>query len=332
MAHNLATKNDGTAMMMYAGGETPWHGLGTRLEKLATAEEAIKAAGLDWEVEKRPVFHNGPSGPLKAGDFEAVVRKDTQDTLGMVKGVFQPLQNREAFSFMDAIVGEKLAIYETAGALGRGERVWLLAKLPGILRIGKGDEIEKFVLLAHGHDGSLKVHVRETGVRVVCQNTLNVALNDGSARRVSMLHTANLGMRLEEVREAIGIVSSKLSFLETAGQKLATVQLTQDAFKSYLTRVGIAPENPDTCHKVALKAMEEVSALFDGGQKGANLKTSKGTAWGAYNAIVEYVDFHRPARATKLNTAQDIRTESVLFGSGLKLKQKAWDEALVLAK
>ena len=182
MAHNLAMTNGKTAMA-YTG-DKPWHGLGTSVANAMTSAEAIGLAGLDWGVVKQPVyFANDISKYKRIENKFATVRVDTMDPLGIVGNVYRPLQNKEAFSFFDAIVGDKLAMYHTAGALGKGERIWLLAKLPGECWITPKDNIEKFLLLTNSHDGYSSVEFMVTPIRVVCQNTLNMAFSDNSKRK-----------------------------------------------------------------------------------------------------------------------------------------------------
>lgn len=150
MAHNLATTNGKTAMM-YAG-EVPWHRLGTKLNEPATARDAIEASGLNYRVESRSLATTeGSVVPQRKG----VVRCDTGDVLGVVGNSYIPVQNYQAFGFLDAIVAEGGLRYHTAGALGKGERVWMLAKLPTQIRVkGSEDVMDKFLLLSNTHDGS----------------------------------------------------------------------------------------------------------------------------------------------------------------------------------
>lgn len=171
MAHELANTNNRPAMM-YTG-EVPWHRLGTRLDEPATAHEAINAAGLDYEVElTRLVTVNDIPIPHKL----AVVREDSHAILGVVGNTYRPVQNRECFGFLDAVVADGSLRYHTAGALGKGERVWMLAKLPDDIRVKNSDDItEKYLLLSNSHDGSSSLRVFFTPIRVVCANTLAIA-------------------------------------------------------------------------------------------------------------------------------------------------------------
>lgn len=310
--------------MMYVG-ETPWHGLGTKLENVATAEKAILAAGLDWTVTKEPLFLR--DGREVAGSF-ATVRTDTKEALGIVGRVYRPLQNKEAFSFFDAVVGSKEAIYHTAGALGDGEKVWILAKLPGSVRVTGDDVTDKFVLLSNSHDGSSPVRIMFTPIRVVCQNTLNIALRDNT-RKQTVRHTGAMGLQVRNVREGLGIINEQFEQFGQAAQAMTRVQMDSEKFRAFLVSCGIAPE--DKGQEISTRAqniMEEVSKRFEYGPAN-NLPGIKGTAWAAFNAVTEYADWERTARGSQGNELQS-RAKSLLFGSAAQLKQKAWDAAVAL--
>src|SRR2546422_2290614 len=163
-------------MMYNANNGRPWHEKGVAVNGLATAAKCIKAAGLDWGVAKVPIRSDDP-GALPIPDKMVTVRTDLalddpRRILGVVGAEYEPLQNWEAFGFFDGIVGRAAAIYETAGVIDDGRRIWLLAKLPKRIEVVKGDRVEPYVLLANGHDGTLMVHIKFTPWRVVCQNTL----------------------------------------------------------------------------------------------------------------------------------------------------------------
>lgn len=323
MAHNLNIVN-GKASMFY-NGVKPWHSLGTKVEGLLTSAEAIVAAGLDYTVEKIPVQYIF-NGEVKTNDSHFnTVRTDTGDALGVVGKRYEVLQNKGAFSLFDAIASTKDAIYETAGALGKGEKVWLLAKLPGYIRTVGDDVTEKYLLLSNSHDGSGSVQVMFSPIRVVCQNTLNVAIKQ-KLRSINLRHTANIGEKVKLAQEALGIMSQQFSIFEEASQKLASVQVTHKTLKEYVVSTGLVPtvlDEKDQSSR-ARNIMEQVSNLFERG-KGAELDGARGTLWGAFNAVAEYVDHYR-------GPSLENRAQSLLYGSGANLKQEAFERALVLAK
>jgi phage/plasmid-like protein (TIGR03299 family) len=321
--------------MMYVG-EKPWHKLGKELGKIATAAEALAASGLDWTVSKRPVFLEGG---VKIEDHLAVVRDDTNAPLGIVGHMYKPLQNKEAFSFFDAVVGEKAAIYHTAGSLRGGQLTWILAKLPGSIRVVKDDLVDKFLLLTNAHNGLRAARMMFTPIRVVCANTLNMSMSLKNSEMAQarkdgeevlgnawIPHFGDIGAKVAEVRNSMGIISAQYTMFAEAAKRLAATQLTRDAWKKYTENIGIRPRGlKDTeLAPVTRGLLEKVSFLFEKG-KGNDMAGVKGTAWAAYNGVVEYVDY----RATK---DQDARSRSILFGSGAALKQKAWDQALLIAK
>lgn len=301
--------------MMYVG-ETPWHKRGTRLNNPATAEEALKTAKLDWEVKKEPLFRV-MSEKVEA---YATVRKDTNCVLGIVGERYTILQNKEAFSFFDAVVGEKAAIYHTAGSLGQGEKIWILAKLPESVSILKGDQVDNYILLAHSHDGSLRINFMLTPIRVVCQNTLNATLASSNETRISLKHTQNVGLKVTNIREALGLISENFNVMTQAFQSLTKKQISDDQFKKLVSKVGlISADIDDKLPTRTANMLEEISKLFEAGQ-GTSIPGVKGTAWGAFNAITEFLDYKIGKKAA----------ESTLFGKGAKIKTKAFNELLAL--
>jgi len=320
MAHNLS-ETKGKPAMMYTG-EKPWHGLGTKLEKAATAAEAIAAAGLDWRVTKEPIYLK--DGRMIPGRY-ATVREDNRSILGSVGEVYRPLQNKEAFSFFDAVVGSKEAIYHTAGALGQGERVWILAKLPGEIVVTKQDVTEKYLLLTNTHDASSAVAMLFTPIRVVCQNTLNVALEAG-AERQTVRHTVNMGLKVADVAHGLGIVHQRFEAFGEAARAMTGAKMGGEAWREFLRGCGIIPADEAKALTTRTQnIVNEIGALFEKG-RGNDLPGVKHTAWGAFNAVAEYVDYARSSKGDK----EEGRATSLLFGSGAKLKQRAWDTAFDL--
>ena len=312
--------------MMYVG-EVPWHRLGTALKNPATAAEAIHAASLDWEVVKRPLFFEHGSTMQPVLNRFGVVRDDLlkrpgpMPVLGIVGAEYKPLQNRDAFQWFDPIVGEGKAIYHTAGALGDGERVWILAKLPDNIQVIGDDIAEKFLLLSNSHDGSSSVQVKFTPIRVVCQNTLTMALNQGRGIRIP--HNRNLAERLVSARDALGIIEKRFEEITTDFQRIAKTQINTDRLNLYLTKVFPTPSNPEDERAMSRvqQARNESTRLFTEGMGNSQLPM-RGTLWAAYNGIAEYVD-----HAMNYRNA-DRRLDAIWFGSGYLSKARAFRIAI----
>lgn len=314
--------------MMYVG-EKPWHGLGVKLDKPATSAEAITAAGLNWAVKKVPVMAMDlNSHPKKIQNRYAIRREDNGAALSVVGKSYNPLQNQDAFKFFDAVVGEKAAMYHTAGALGDGQRVWILAKLPGDVVVKGKDVTEKFLLLMNSHDGTTTVIVKMTPIRVVCQNTLSAALQDGE-QMANLRHTRWMGTRVEDVRTKLGLVQEWYKLFEQKANHLADVKCGDVDFRKYIDQINLVPdERKADLGPKAIGMLEDIMARFQDGKKEAD-KEIRGTYWAAYNAVAEFVD-HSP-RFGRSKTLSD-RARSLLYGAGDAMKRRAWAQALVLAK
>lgn len=320
MSHNLSIENDKASMMYF--GEVPWHGLGKRLHKPATSEEAIESANLNWEVVKKPVYVK-MNKRFQVKDTFAIVRKDKWnqnecDILGTVGKNYTPIQNHEAFQFFDSIVGNKQAIYHTAGSLSGGKIIWLLAKLPGYIRVVGDDISEKYLLLSNSHDGSTMVQIKFTPIRVVCMNTLTVALNKGETLKVK--HGRDVKDKLSEAKELLGIINSRFDTIEKTYKRMARVKLNEPRLNEYVK--SIFPDPYDETQFLSVeKNRERVKRLFEEGM-GSELPGSRGTLWGAYNAVTELIDHHKITKQSK-----DVRTKSIWFGNGYNIKQRAFDVA-----
>lgn len=335
MSAEISTKENGQAEMMYVG-EKPWHGLGTELPSLATAEQAIKAAGLDWKVEKRPMFFEGKG--TQAGKyiqqgcekrFYAVVRTDTERAVGMAGRDWTPLQNVEAFQFSDAFVQEKEAIYETAGALMGGRKVWLLAKLNGIMRIkGSDDVLGRYLLLANSHENGHALHVKLTSTRVVCQNTLNMALGEKGTAYFKIRHSKNIGTKVSEAREALGLINVRFADLEEKMNRLAEVKINSTKFEVFAESLGFKPDSED---EKEVSKYDQLVQSFEA-SPGSKLESAKGTLWGAVNAVTYLVDHGREYKQNGKLSAGDNKMRSIFYGAGDKLKSQAFETALAMAK
>jgi phage/plasmid-like protein (TIGR03299 family) len=311
-------------------GNVPWHGLGTSVPKGATAAEMINAAGLDWRVELRPA--RGAQKVNRKGEYSRyevvrVPRPKTQDAevlFGVVSRRCQLLQNVEAFEFFDPIVGEKKAYFETAGALGGGERIWVMARMPQVMQIVPGDECLKYLLLSNTHSGEGSVIVKFTSVRVVCQNTLIMAMDDGQ-KAYRVRHSKKMQFRLDELAEFLSITHDVFRKAEECFRRLAAIQMIEDRLESYFGAVYPRTEaqkkkgEKPSRWRFLTKIFEERPDLQTPGVSG--------TLWGAYNAVTCFEDYKQPQQ----EEMQDQRLERTWFGGGADIKLMALEKAKELS-
>jgi phage/plasmid-like protein (TIGR03299 family) len=312
-------------------GEVPWHGLGSPVPKGMTAEQMIRAAGLDWEVALRPA--RGARKINRKGEFsryEVVrVRRPTTNEnevlLGVVSRRYQPLQNVEAFSFFDPIVGESKAYFETAGALGEGERIWVMAKMPGGMEVVRGDGCSKYLLLSNTHSGDGSVIVKFTAVRVVCQNTLMLAMDDGQ-KAYRVRHSRQMQFKLEELAGFLSITQEVFLKAEEQFKRMAKIQLTEGRLAHYLEAVfPLTAAQKKNGEKPARWGY--VRTVFET-QADLQLPGVRGTLWGGYNAITRFEDYKQPQQEEQ----PDQRLERAWFGGGAETKLRALLKATELAK
>lgn len=312
-------------------GEAPWHGLGKSVPKGVTAEEMIRAAGLDWGVEVFPA--RGARKINRKEEFSRyeVIRLPRQKTseegvlLGVVSRRYKPLQNTEAFEFFDAVVGEKRAYFETAGALGQGERIWVMARMPEPMQIVRGDDCWKYLLLSNTHNGQGSVIVKFTARRVVCQNTLFLALQDGQ-KAYRVRHSRMMQFRLEELAEFLSVTQEMFMRAATLFKRLAGVQVTEARLMEYLQALFPKTEGQKKERKDPPKWIY-VRSLFET-VPDLQLPGVKGTLWAAYNAITRFEDF----RQLPQEELPDQRLERTWFGSSADVKLKALQKAEELCK
>ena len=294
--------------------QVPWQKLGTVLNHPATAEEAIHIASLDYEVQKRrlrAVMKRREQ--VEVPNHFATVRMDTGRVLGVVGNRYEVVQNTESFRFFDPLVSRDEAVYETAGVIDGGRSMWLLARLPDYIRIGKrGDPIQKYLLLVNSHDGSSQIRCKLTAVRVVCKNSLSVALA-GSDQEVKIRHTAQAPARLEEAHQLLGLWNSLYQQLDYIFNRMALKKVTSKQLQEYVH--SLIPNNADAENNT--RTENQRSKIIELHEAGIGAEIHRGTVFGAYNAVTEYVD-HQVAK----DPAKHLK--SIWFGSGDKLKQRAF--------
>lgn len=319
--------------MAYTG-QQPWHGLGNALAPNQPIEVWAERAGMNWRIESAEVrYLAGPAGPNGSSGIGAIhafpeqkvlYRSDTQAPLSVVSSRYQVVQPCEILEFYRDLTEVGGFELETAGVLKEGRKLWALARTgqSGLLK-GK-DRIGGYLLLATACDGTLATTAQFTSVRVVCNNTLSIALGDGTGA-VKVPHRSQFDA--QAVKRQLGIAVSSWDAFMVRTKALAERKVSNPAAETFLRRVMTYPSTSQTDgHSPAVneRAIRSIGELFAGRGKGAGLPSASGTAWGLLNAVTEYVDHHRRARS------EDHRRDAAWFGQGATIKQRAWDEALKL--
>lgn len=310
--------------MAYVG-DTPWHGLGNQLSAHEPIEVWARQAGMDWKIREAPVrFMTGSVGSLGAiesfPENKVLFRSDTNSPLSVVSQRYKVVQPSEILEFYRDLTEVSGFELETAGILKGGRKIWALART-GQSSTLKGNDVTKaYVLLATACDGTLATTAQFTSIRVVCNNTLAVALA-GSSGAVKVPH--NTSFDAQAVKRQLGIAVGKWDSFIYQMKGLSERKVQTHEARNYITRVF---SNADKAASTGTneRAMKKVMALFDGGGKGADFVSSKGTAFGLLNAVTEFVDHERRAQSA------DYRLESAWFGQGAALKEKALDQALIM--
>lgn len=344
--HNLNYNEQTQKHSFFSVKEKAWHGLGQTITEYPTSAEALKFGGLDYTVDKRPLFtfdtENQDADPeadiiipeLEVPGFFATVRSDTEAVLGVVGKDYEVVQNVDAFSFFDSIVGgENGILYETAGALGNGERLFITAKLPDYIRVGRNDCIEKYLFLTTSHDGTGSIQIAFTPVRIVCQNTLNAALRN-QINGIKIRHTASAADKLKEAYKMLGITNQLTTELEAIYNRWSRVRISDPELKQ-LIQVAMAP-NRETLENLKIGKEDAlsgnftniVSSVFDYAMTSPTQQeeTTKGTLFGAYNAVTGYFQNVRNFKDS------ESKFKSIMYGTGLQKSQMAFDLCADFAK
>ena len=315
--------------MAYVG-EQPWHGLGNQLAPKQPLEVWARAAGLDWRIEEAEVRFvaagNKNLGSIHAFPEQKVLyRSDTKAPLSVVSSRYQVVQPAEILEFyrdLTEIGGFQL---ETAGVLKEGRKLWALARTGQSASLKGKDQINGYLLLATACDGTLATTAQFTSVRVVCNNTLQIALAGNNVGAIKVPHRSQFDA--QAVKRQLGIAISSWDAFIARTKALAERKVSDSAAEAFLRRVLTYPTS-NVAERDALavneRAIKAVGQLYVGRGKGADLASANSTAWGLLNAVTEYVDYHRRARS------DDHRRDAAWFGQGAAIKQKAWDEALKL--
>ena len=333
MAHLIET-------MAYAG-QTPWHGLGEHLPEHQPLEVWAQAAGMNWQIQESPVHYSieNVHNASMFGTFDeqkVLYRSDTNTALSVVSNRYQVVQPMEVLEFYRDLTEQAGFELETAGVLKGGRKFWALART-GKATVLKGtDVINGYVLLATSCDGSLATVAMPTTVRVVCNNTLSIAVS-GSEQAVKVSHRSNFDA--DAVKQRLGIAVSQwdqfMYEMKVLSERKVSTKEANAYFETLLTQT--TPQSPDnTPSGLRLlkpsstpiipneRAYKKLQAMYGGQGRGAELTAAKNTAWGLLCAVTEFVDHERQARST------ENRLDSAWFGNGAQMKQQALEKALQL--
>ena len=321
MAH-LIQINDGKADIAYVG-ETPWHGLGSKLSPKSPLEVWLKESGMGWEAKKSPIMFRDCDGGEHYGDSQIIYRSDTKAQLGVCSNRYQIVQPAEVLEFYRDLVGTQDWDIEVAGCLDGGKRLWALAKTDGEFNVnGTIDKIGTYLLLATSFDGSMATVGKFTSVRVVCNNTLQMSLSSGEAQ-VSISHSTKFNP--VTMKEKLGIYANATSKMQDEVNELAKYRMKDSEAMKFIVEV-LEGKNVDVDNMTTRGAniIKNVFDLYRGRGMGSTLVSSEGTLWGAVNALTEYVDHHVNSRS------DNNRLRSAWFGGGNETKNTAYNNALKL--
>jgi len=335
MAHNIG--------QMFYFGERPWHELGSKLDKPATLEEALSAGGLDWTVSMQPMVLAGENQSAVPQRL-AIVRDDIKPgqpgrVLGAVHPNFKVLQNRDGAELFDSLFGKGAGVYHTGGYLKKGEVVWLMAKLPDSIVLPGEDKLDTYLLFSNSHDGTLPIDIRLTTVRVVCNNTLTLALRKKDQAHVFRRgHNGSYEVIKAEAEAFFKSVLIQQADTKTAMEKLVQAKCSDDAFVAFLKKLLPDPTRPtsadanraiargfDTRTATIAEQRDQIMGVHLNGHKVPDqpkivISPAEKNWWGGLNSITAWVDH--------VSEVEGDRYANAMFGGGDRLKSVAYQKIL----
>lgn len=275
---------------MFYTREKPWHGLGTMVAEAPNSKDALRLAGLNWKVLQEPVYTENEE--LIQG-YKANVRDTDRKVLGVVTDRYKVIQNEEAFAFTDTLLGEGVR-YETAGSLQEGRRVWMLARLPREFIIG-GERISPYMVFSNTHDGSGAVKTALTPIRVVCNNTLNLALRTAK-RSWSMIHTGDISGKIEEAKNTLLLADEYMIALGQEFENLRKIKLSEKQVLDYIKILLPMEENYSLLQKRGVEKLRADMKMryFDA----PDLKNVGNNGYRFVNAVSDFATHSTPRRKT----------------------------------
>lgn len=363
MPANLAQTADGKTMFASLR-EVPWHRQGTVIQEEVSGAEMLKLAHMDWNVAAGPAFtmikrkvatgwdaatdtpvYSWKEESATIPEKKAIYREDTGEVLGVVGEDYVSFQNSEMIDFFEGLVQGRKITYETAGALGNGESVWVMARIPDLSMAIKGDEIIPYMLIRTGHIGNLNLACFPTLIRVLCANTMRAASQDWAGRRAKygkqnvhsgykIRHTSGMHKAVKDVQVAYNKLIEDIVKTKELYEILANKEVTPQEVRSYFEKCLDTKEETEKAKEVSKAAqtrkenrLQELQKLFE---SPTNQTATRNTLFAAYGTVVEYVDHEKATRCTDDRKEETCRFESSMFGAGADLKDTALAEALAL--
>lgn len=293
--------------------KTPWHGLGVNVDKALSSKEALEKSGLNWEVIQKPIL---TKDNILVPSYKANVRSKDNQVLGIVTDRYKIVQNEEAFAFTDNLLGEGVT-YETAGSLQNGKRVWMLAKLPEVYKL-LDDKVSPYVVFTNSHDGNAAIRVAMTPIRVVCQNTLNLALHD--AKRIwATVHTCDINSKLNEARKTILLAEYYMEKLNKEAYNLSKKSITDKKVIEFIEELIPLSDNASRIQENNIDLLRTDLKLryFEA----PDLITSPKNSWRFINAVSDFATHVTPLRKTE-NYRENLFSKTI---DGNPLIDKAYE-------
>lgn len=329
MAANIETFEDGTSAF-FSNREVAWHKLGVVTDGAQTANQALEIAQLDSivKVSENPVGveidGKYVTFPKKFITYREHPKKGTT-ALGVIGNRYTPIQNSEAFDFLNVLADESGAVFETAGSLGNGERVFMTMKFPESMTLGGGDVVDNYIMAVNSHDGTTAFTVAVTPIRAVCTNTVRLALAKAQSK-ISLRHTVNATQKVQQARDTLGIVWKYQEEFQNQVESMLSEKFSDAEYKRFIETLVPEPWGKEITQR-QMTSVQDVRADLMGLWKAPTQANIAGTKWAAYNAVAEYEDWAKPVRSKK---DQDVvRAQRIINGGADVMKTRA---QLILAK
>jgi phage/plasmid-like protein (TIGR03299 family) len=298
--------------------QVAWNQAGVATDGAMTAQQALKLAQLDFtvKVSENPVGAVVDGKVLSVQDKFITYREHPKlgtEALGVVGNRYTPIQNAEAFDFLNHLVDESGAIFETAGSLGHGEKVFMAIKFPNTMMLAGGLEpVDNYIMAVNSHDGSSSFYVAVTPLRVFCTNQIRMTLRTAQ-NKIALKHTSGATAKVQQARDTLGLVFKYQEAFEQEVEKLLALKVTDNQYKKFVEELTPEPKGKEVSQR-QLTSIENVRSELMGLWRADTQQVVKNTGWAAYNAVAEYVDWFKPVRGGEdkamLRAARTISGES----------------------